>query len=102
MVGSAEHELAKWLRKFLQPALELVSMFVIRESFTFVDAIRETCSTGLENFYIDRLFTDIFLTETIDICAHLLYHTELEHLPISESVFMELMNTVTRDVSSLG
>ena len=50
------------------------------------------------SFDIDSLFTNVPLTETIDICAHLLYHMELEHRPISESVFVELMNMATRDV----
>ena len=102
MVGSAQHQLAKWLGELLQPALESVSRIVIKDSFTLSDAIRETCPTGLENvmcyFDIDSLFTNAPLTETIDICAHLLYHMELEHLPISESVFIELMNMATRDV----
>ena len=71
-VGSAQHQLAKWLGELLQPALESVSRFVIKESFTFAGAIREMCPPGLENvmcsFDIDSPFTNDPLTETIDIC----------------------------------
>ena len=97
-----QHQPVKWLEELLQAALESISRFVIKDSFTFADAIRETCPLGLENvmcsFDIDRLFTNVPLTEFIDICAHLLYHMELEYPPISESVFVELMNMATRDV----
>ena len=49
-------------------------------------------------FDINSPFTNIPLMETIDTYAHLLYHPQLEHLPIPESVFVELMNLATRDV----
>ena len=52
----------------------------------------------MSSFHIQSLFTNVPLTETIDICAHLLYHGDLQHPQISEQVFVELMNTATRQV----
>jgi len=75
---------------------------VIKYSFTFAEAIRATTSTIADNVLasldIQSLFSNVPLTETIDICARLLYQGDLEHPQISEQVFVELMNTATRQV----
>ena len=102
MVRLAQHELAKWLGEVLQPVLDSLSRFLVKDSFTFAESIGAKTPTSEDNimssFDIKSLFTNVPLTETIEICAHLLHHTDLEQPMISEHVFVELMNTATREV----
>ena len=102
MTNSAQHELAKWLTELLQPALCEVSDFTIKDSFTFADAMREytvDCdNVTMCSFDIVSLFTNVPLTEAIDICALLLFHGGCEPPSLSESVFRELMLWATRNV----
>ena len=92
MVRSAQHELAKWLGEVLQPVLDSLSHFVVKDSFIFAESIGAKTLTSEHNimasFDIKCLFTNVPLTETIEICAHLLYHTDLEQPMISEHVFV--------------
>ena len=50
------------------------------------------------SFAITSLFTNVPLTEVIEISAQLLYHEVLLMPPIPEPIFVELMNTTTRGV----
>ena len=102
MTGSAQHELARWFCELLQPALHSVSEHVIVDSFTFADAIRSVTSLNENSttcsYDIASLFTNVPLTEVIEICAELLYHSDLTPPPISESVFVEVIYMATRSV----
>ena len=42
MVGSAQHELAKWLTEVLQPVTLKYSTYVIKDSFTFAGALQQS------------------------------------------------------------
>ena len=81
MVRSAQHELAKSLGEVLQPVLDSLSHFVVKDFFTFAESIRAKTPTSEDNIMasldIKILFTNVPLTETIEICAHLLYHTDI-------------------------
>ena len=50
------------------------------------------------SFDISSLFTNVLLGETIKICGHVLYQSELDRPPFREEVFIELMETVTYSV----
>jgi len=50
------------------------------------------------SFAITSLFTNVPLTEVIEISAQLLYHKDLLMPPIPEPVFVELMIMATRGV----
>ena len=77
MTGSAQHQLAKYLSSLLEPVLTLYSSNCIRDSFTFADIIKtsnlDPSSIFLCSFDISRLFTNVPLAETIQICADALY-----------------------------
>ena len=82
--------------------MDSLSRFLVKDSFTFAESIRAKTPTSghiiMASFDIKSLFTNVPLTEKIEICAHLLYHTDLEQPTISEHVFVELTNTATREV----
>ena len=86
MVGSAQHELAKWLTEVLQPVTLKYSTYVIKDSFTFAGALQQSRDrTGHDltfpnfmcSFDVCSLFTNVPLDVTIDICLDALYRSDL-------------------------
>ena len=102
MINSAQHELAKFLAALLQPVLNFYSNYCILDSFTFAEEIQKlpisTENTYLCSFDISSLFTNVPLTETIQICANKLYENEQNSPPFSKDIFIELMNMATSSV----
>ena len=102
MIGSSQHELAKWLSEVLAPVLKLYSSNCVKDSFTFASFIQnynvEPAKTFLCSFDISSLFTNVPLDETIGICADALYRGHLDCPPFPEDAFKELMLIATRGV----
>ena len=71
VVGSSQHELAKFLAVTLQPVLELYSSFCIQDSFSFAELIRQfdpkSDKSFLCSFDICSFFTNVPLDETVGI-----------------------------------
>jgi len=83
MTGSAQHELAKWLTSLLQPVLQDLSVNCVSNSFTFVKEVRNftfSPSVFLCSFDISSHFTNVLLTETIQICSDALYNNNEQRL----------------------
>ena len=102
MIGSSQHELAKWLAEILAPVLKVYSSHCVKDSFTFVNFI-QNCNLGpakifLCSFDISNLFTNVPLDETIGPCADALYLGHLDCPPFSEDTFKELMLFAARGV----
>ena len=103
MIGSSQHELAKWLSILLQPVLDRYPSQCIKDSFTFVETIQKLATKPDETFTfsfdIAYLFTNIPLAEAIQICADYLYDTKSTNtLGMEKHVFVELMNIATTSV----
>ena len=102
MVGSSQHELAKFLSVTLQPVLELYSSFCIQDSFTFAELIRQFDPTSDQSFLcsfdICSLFTNVPLDETVRICADTLYSGKFISPDFPKAVFIELMQMDTSGV----
>ena len=102
MIGSAQHELAKFLSALLQPVLELYSTTCISDSFSFSKMMQELTINSNDSFLcsfdICSLFTNVPLTETITICAEALYGGQLPTPIIPKEIFIELMKTATTSV----
>ena len=100
MIGSAQHELAKFLAAFLQPVLELYSTNCINDSFSFAEMIQQlkvnSNDSILCSFDICSLFTNVTLAETIEIKT--LYDDHLPTPVIPKYVFIKLMKTATTSV----
>ena len=102
MIGSAQHELAKFLAALLQPVLELYLTNCINDSFSFAKMIQllgvNSNDSILCSFDICSLFTNVPLAEIIEICTKTLYDSHLPTPVIPKHVFILLMKTVTTSV----
>ena len=102
VIGSSQHEVAKWLSEILEPVLKRYSAHCVKDSFTFASFIQNLklglSKTFLCSFDISSLFTNIPLDETIGICADALYRSDLDCPPLPEDTFKELMLIATRGV----
>ena len=98
LVGSAEHNLAKFLNSILEPVTTRFSKFTIKDSFTFADKIRRTPAenTYMVSFDVKSLFTNVPLTETINICAEALYQDH--NIKLQRSSFIKLMHMATSSI----
>ena len=82
MVNAPQHELAKWLAEVLKPVVRKYSDHVIKDTFDFCDAIDESLvdhdakELFMCSFDVTSLFTNIPITETIDICLDALYRDD--------------------------
>ena len=71
MIGSSQHQLAKYLSALFQPVLEIYSNNCIKDYFLFAEEIRQLKLKPDESFLcsfdISSLFTNVPLDETIQI-----------------------------------
>ena len=103
MVGSAYHEMARWLTEVLQPVLRKFSSHVVKDSFTFAELIRDYDKLGADSFMcsfdVKSLFTNVPILETIDICLDTLYRSDdVEPPVIEEKLLKKLLLKCTCDV----
>ena len=75
MINSAQHKLAKFLNLSLEPVLKYFSEYCLKDTFTFVDKIKdmEGQNTFIASFDVKSLFTNVTLEEVIEICVDTLY-----------------------------
>ena len=101
ITGSAQHQLVQWLTSVIDPVLSLYFAHCISDSFTFAHKIRTfdfLPSVFLCSYDICSLFSNVPLTETIEICADALYNGELTPPHFPRAIFDELMQTATSSV----
>ena len=95
-VGSAQHELAKFLSASQQPVLDLYSSNCTKDSFSFAQKVQQLefnrDNSFLCSYDISRLFTNLPLAETIQICVDTLYNSQSPIPQISNEMFIELTN----------
>jgi hypothetical protein len=102
MIDSPQHSLAKYLISVLQPVSDKFAQHTVKDSFSFVQLLN-TLPANSDNirmcsFDIRSLFTNVPLTEVIDICIRQLYHSEIIPPAIPESVCRELLRMATVNV----
>ena len=65
MVGSAQHEMARWLAEVLEPVLKRFSSHVVSDSFQFCDVLREYGVVQEDafmcSFDVKNLFTNAYV-----------------------------------------
>ena len=80
MIGSVQHKLAKFLINLFQPVLQLFTSNCAKDSFSFAAKIQELeidpSDIFICSFDIYSLFTNVLLTETIQIRANTLSISE--------------------------
>jgi len=81
MIGSAQHELAKYLIGLLQSVLNIYSSNCVKDSFSIAHEIQQldtdSSNSSLCSFDISSLFTNAPLAEMIQICSDTLYNGKL-------------------------
>ena len=100
MIGSFQHQLAKYLSALLQPMLKIYSKSCIKNCFLFADENRQlklkTDKFFLSSFDISCLFSNVPLDETIQICADTLYKDDRIVPPtFPKDIFVQLMTAAT-------
>ena len=102
MVGSAQHELAKFFSATLQPVLDLYSSNCTKNSSSFAQKVKQLefnpDNSFLWSYDISSLFTNVPSTETLQICADTLYNGQLPPPQFSKQIFIRLMNIATKSV----
>ena len=102
MIGSPQHKLAKYLISLLTGVSDKFSRYTVKDSFGFVDLLKSikigSDKLHMCSFDIKSLFTNIPLTEVIDICMEQLYHSDITSPNIPEEVCRELLNMATVNV----
>ena len=87
MVGSAQHELAKFLSATMQPVLDLYSSNCTKDSFSFAQKVQQLELNPDISFFclcnILSLFTNVALAETIQISADTLYNIIVNCRPLN-------------------
>ena len=104
LVGSAQHELARWLAEVVhaQPVLARYSSNVIKDSFGFCADLQEFGHVDKDafmcSFNVVSLFTNVLVDETVGICLDTLYRSDLKPPKIKEDLLKKLRMKATRDV----
>ena len=103
MASSAQHELARWLNELLKPVLDKYSKHVVKDSFTFCEALRNHGDPGegsfMCSFDVKSLSTNVPLQETFRICLDALYRSDDIVPPnIEERILEKLLIKCTKDV----
>ena len=103
MSGSAQHELARWLGEVLEPVLAKCSSRVVKDSFSFCEALRQEGEpmegSFMCSFDVKSLFTNVPIEETIRICLDTLYRSDdIDPPAIEEALLRKLLFKCTRDV----
>ena len=93
MVNSAQSKLAKFLNSSLEPVLKYFSAYCLKDSFTFVDKIKEmeARNTFIASFDVKSLFTNVPLEEVIEICFDTLH--KISKLTVSRMNLKKLFKT---------
>ena len=100
MIGSSQHQLAKYFSALFQPMLEIYSNNCIKGFFLFAEEIRrlklKLDESFLCSFDISSLFTNVPLAETIQNCADTLYEDDRIVPPtLPKDIFVQLMTAAT-------
>jgi hypothetical protein len=100
MSNSPYHLLSKWLAEKLQPIRERLSVNSTRDSFDFVDRVKDLNITNksMVSFDVTSLFTNVPVLETVDfLCDYIT--TEGLDVGISRNLLKEAILRCTLDVS---
>ena len=74
-INSPTYKLSQYLKSLLKPYTE--NEYTVKDSFTFAKDIQSrSTSQYMANLDVDSLFTNIPLTEKIDICCKLLFRDQ--------------------------
>ena len=95
-IGTISHQVAKYLLPILKP-LE-TNEYVTKDSFDFAYNIRSIkADTFMASMDIESLFTNLPLTETIELCCNKLFHDNTLVSGLNRKEFKKLMEIATQE-----
>ena len=95
-INSPTYKLSQYLNSLLKPHTE--NEYTVKDSFTFAKDIQSrSTSQYMASLDVDSLFTNIPLTETIDICCKLLFRDQPCVDGLSETDFKKLLTLATTE-----
>ncbi|BHF83099.1 hypothetical protein SprV_0802624100 [Sparganum proliferum] len=102
MRNSPYHAIAKWLAEKLKPVQRQLSPRSYRDTFEFIDDIKDLNVNGMVMFSLDvsSLFTNVPVTETVDYLCDFLSASQQE-IGIPTNTLKELLLRCTLNVQSL-
>ena len=98
MIGTPEYKLAKFLDSIIKPYIP--DSYIIQSSEEFLNKINtfnfNSSNQFLVSFDVKSLFTNVPLSQTIDIIANYIFSSDRnDHPPITKEVFVKLMHLAT-------
>ena len=95
-VNTPTYKLAKFLIPILKSSTS--NEYTVKDSFAFAEEIVEQdFEFFMGSLYVDSLFTNILLEETIDICANTLFENKEKVEGLSKIEFKELLSLATKE-----
>ena len=95
-IGGSAYKLAKFLLKFLTPSA--VNKYTVIHSFHFTEGIcQQDPNLHMASLYVNSLFTNTPLDQTIGICVDNLNNGKENPTKISKHDFSSLINTATKE-----
>ena len=92
-IGTTTYKHAKFLAPMLEPLT--TNECTIRDSFTFAEELQSFDSKlVMASFYIQSLFTNIPLQETIDLCVENLFKNRTHVDNLSKDCFHEFLTSI--------
>ena len=74
MIGTPEYELSKFLDNFIKPYIP--ERYLLKSTDHFMEKLKQfqfSKNQGMVSFAVVSLFTNVFLSETIQLIAHQIY-----------------------------
>ena len=94
IVGTPEYKLAKYLDNLIKP--QIPDTYLLRSTKNFIERLKE-CPCTMVSFDVVSLFTNVPLTETIELVIERLYdNNDSNAIPFEKSAFRQLVFMVTQ------
>ena len=102
MIDSPYHNVAQWIAKLLEPVRRQISCHSLKDTFEFVDQIKERNinTKQMLSFDVESLFTNIPLLETVDYLCDFISSNNIE-IGLPPKNLKELILRCTYDVQFL-
>jgi len=95
-INSPTYNMSQYLNEILKPFT--TNQYTVKDSFSFATEIRaQQSSCIMGSLDVDSLFTNIPLTETIEICCELVFRGKMIVNGLDRTEFKELLTLATRE-----
>ena len=100
MIGTPEYELSKFLDNFIKPYIP--DRYLLKSTDRFMERLKQfqfSKNQVMVNFDVVSLFTNVPLSETIELIADRIYTEDSPNaVPFNKDIFKKLMFLVTQGI----